>query len=316
MIDRRAVMTAGLAGIAAITCGSAGVTALAKPTMRPFFARHRLPLGVQLYAIAPDLDADFDGTLVKLHKMGVRAVEMAGFHGRTASQLRKSFDRAGLRCTSAHIQSVASGNGPSLDGYLDALARDMHMIGITQVVLPIPLLPTVTKSLDEFVRAMTALTISDWQRTAQFLNEKGRALRKRDLSISYHNHNFEFAPLGVGCAIDVLLDETDPSLVSFEMDVGWAASAGIDPIELLRAHPGRFTQMHVKDILPSTKDNYVMQSDPTEVGSGKINWPSILPAAFAHGVRGFYIEQEPPYIRPRMASIAKSAAYLLALKTA
>jgi sugar phosphate isomerase/epimerase len=66
--------------------------------------------------------------------------------------------------------------------------------------------------------------------------------------------------------MDILLKGTDPSLVTFEMDAGWVTAAGHDPFAMLKKHPGRFTQMHVKDIKATTQANFVLKQDPTEVG--------------------------------------------------
>ena len=79
--------------------------------------------------------------------------------------------------------------------------------------------------------------------------------------------------------MELLLKNTDPALVQFEMDVGWVVAAGADPFVLMKAHKGRFTQMHVKDVKATTKPNFAFQQDPTEVGSGTIPWPRLLPAA-------------------------------------
>ena len=94
------------------------------------------------------------------------------------------------------------------------------------------------------------------------------------------------------------------------MDVGWVTAAGQDPFALLKKHPGRFTLMHVKDIKASTKPNFVLQQDPTEVGGGMIDWPKLLPAAYAAGVRGFFVEQEAPFAHARLDSAKISFDYL------
>lgn len=311
MDRRRLIGSAGLLGVAALTGGTA---IAASGRGKPFFAPGDKRLGVQLYALAPELDADFDGTLAKLRKLGIRSVETAGFHNRTAAQVRAAFDRAALVCSSAHIPATPFGNGPSLSGDLDALARDMHTIGVTDVVMPLALVPRPITSLAEF-RAMTAaLNMDDWHRTAAFLNKVARELHKRDLATSYHNHNFEFVRHDGATGFDVLLNETDRALVSFEMDAGWVAAAGIDPAALLRAHPTRFTQMHVKDIKAATPGNGATEMLPAEVGSGVMHWPAILAAANAAGVRRYYIEQEPPYVGPRIDAIAKSTAYLRSVR--
>lgn len=314
-VDRRAVLGAGVAASAGLIGG------IGRAATRPFFARHGLPIGVQLYTLDPNLDADFDGTLAALARIGYRNVEMAGYHSRTAADLRAAFDRAGLICTSAHIQPSPRGNGPSF-AEPEALVRDMHVLGVTDVVLPIPLFPAdyrppeETNAGDAFRLSGKAMRADDWRRTAAFLNKAGAALAPHGLRVGYHNHNFSFAPLpDGGTGFDILLAETDPTLVSFEMDVGWVAAAGRDPIALLRAHHGRFTQMHVKDIKASTIPNYQARQDPTEVGSGTIDWRHILPVAYAAGVRRFYVEEEPPYPGPRLDSVAKSFRYLAALTT-
>jgi sugar phosphate isomerase/epimerase len=94
------------------------------------------------------------------------------------------------------------------------------------------------------------------------------------------------------------------------MDVGWVVAAGQDPFALMRAHPGRFKQMHVKDVLATTKPNFVFQQDPTEIGSGMIDWKKLLPVAYAAGIRDFFVEQEPPFAKPRLESVKVSFDYL------
>ena len=113
--------------------------------------------------------------------------------------------------------------------------------------------------------------------------------------------------------MELLLKHTDPALVSFEMDVGWVVAAGHDPFALMKAHKGRFIQMHVKDVKATTKPNFAFQQDPTEVGSGIIPWKTLLPAAYAEGVRGFFVEQEPPFERPRIEAAKLCFDYLNAV---
>ncbi len=74
--------------------------------------------------------------------------------------------------------------------------------------------------------------------------------------------------------------------------------------------PGRYRLVHVKDIKATTKPNFGLRQDPTEVGSGMIDWPRLLPAAYASGVRGFFVEQEPPFSHPRLESARISHDYL------
>ena len=319
-MQRRQFIQSALAGAAGLATLPLAVHSAMASQSKPFFEARRLPVGLQLYTLDPDLNQDFDGTLAAVSRIGYRSVELAGFHGRSARQLRQSFDTNRLVCRSAHVPGVAMGPGYSLDGDLNALAAAAHVIGITDIVMPIFLFPAGFKPaagmdmLGILRAAGKALQTADYQRMAAFLNAKAHLLREHGLRLSYHNHNFEFAPLAGGdTGLAVLLRETDASLVSFEMDVGWVAAAGLDPIPLLLQHPGRFTKMHVKDIRPSTTANFELSQDPAEVGSGKIDWRHILPVAYAAGVRQYFVEQEPPYPGTRLESVTKSYRYLAGL---
>jgi sugar phosphate isomerase/epimerase len=284
--------------------------------------RNSLNVGVQLYTLGELVQKDLDGTLAQLRKIGLKTVELASFLGRTPRELRAALDRAGLECRSAHISPIPRPNEPSLSSDLDSLAEAAHVIGVKYVIAPTFMIPDhvgppgATESFATyFVRAGKSMTAADWQANARFLNEKGTQLRKAGLQLGYHNHNFEFAPLGATNGMEILLSETDPAQVCFELDAGWVAAAGRDPLEIITRHPGRFKLMHVKDIKASTQPNTELRQDPTEVGSGIIPWARILPAAVAAGIRQFYIEQEPPFNGSRLDSVRKSFDYLSTLTT-
>ncbi len=306
-------------GAAAATLGGAPAAWAAKEA---FFMSHKLPIGLQLYTLGPGLAADLDNQLSQVAKIGYRTVELAGYLGKTPKELRAAFDKAGLSATSSHVQGRPTGTDPSLqDG--DRLVADGRVIGIRKFVLPMFPIPThidMTPKAGEDRRAVLArlaqqMTLDDWKATADLLNTAGAKIKAAGMSLGYHNHNVEFAPSAGTTGMEYLLKNTDPKLVHFEMDVGWVVAAGHDPFALMKAHPGRFTQMHVKDVLATTKPNFVFQQDPTEIGSGIIEWKKLLPAAYAAGIRDFFVEQEPPFTRPRLESIKVSFDYLNGLAT-
>jgi sugar phosphate isomerase/epimerase len=312
-LSRRTALRAGLAAAAS----SLAARALARTPQEPFFKGNGLPIGLQLYTLGGDLRADVDGMLGQVAKIGYRTVEMAGYLGRTPKELRAAFDKVGLRCTSSHVQAKPSGPEPSLAD-LDRLIADAKVIGIEHIVLPmfaipdhIDMKPRAGEDRSVVMDRLAAqLTADDWKATAELLNAKGRALKVAGLTMGYHNHNVEFAPVSGTTGLEILLKDTDPALVSFEMDVGWVVAAGHDPFALLKAHAGRFKQVHVKDVKASTKPNFAFRQDPTEVGSGIIPWKRLLPAAYAEGVRGFFVEQEPPFERPRIEAAKLCFDYL------
>lgn len=280
--------------------------ASAAQAAQPFFKQAGLPIGIQLYTLGPDAAKDLDGTLRAVADIGYRTVELPGFLGKPPADLRAALDRAGLTCPSVHVQP--RGGDLSFSSDLGKLAAAMHAVGAKAAVAPIcwfpdrfEMRPQAGEDMGGMLRRLVSqMTADDWKQNADFLNRKATALKAEGVKVGYHNHNFEFLPLGSTNGQEILLKETDPSLVTFEIDVGWVSAAGHDPIALMARHKGRFTMMHVKDIKPSTKPNFALQMDPTEVGSGAIDWKKLLPAARAAGVTGFFVEQEPPFARPRI----------------
>ncbi len=309
-LSRRSFLAAG-AGLLAGKCIRAAQA-------RAFFERTGLALGLQLYTVREDLEKDFDATLNAISHIGYQTVELAGLQDRSPQDWRKALDHAGLRCPSAHVPARSSGAEASLSGDLALLADQCHTIGIYTLVCPMiniperfPLEPAPGESSgDSLARIVSAMTAEDWKANADFLNLKGAALNRLGLHLAYHNHNFEFTPLTGSTGFDLLLQGTDPALVSFQMDAGWVVAAGADPGALLKKYPKRFTAMHVKDVKASTHPNFRLQQDPCEVGRGMIDWKTVLAAAYGAGVREFYVEQESPFSIPPLDAVAISFTYL------
>lgn len=313
---RRKLLRTAL-GAAALGMPALGAAVRATAAGSPgFFAAHDLPVGMQLYTVGPNAQADLDGTLQRIAGIGYRIVELAGLHGHTPAALRAAADRAGLKFTGIHLPAVGSNGAPGLADDPGKLAAILHTLGVAEATMPVMMMPPNAKPAPGenggafFIRAGTEMTAGDWKRNADFLNERGRLLRREGIRIGYHNHNFEFRPLGETNGWEILVRNTDPAAVDFEVDVGWVAAAGIDPVKVLRDMKGRALQMHVKDVQASTQPNFALRMDPTEVGSGKLRWNEILPAAWEAGVRRYYVEQEPPFARDRFEALAISHAFL------
>jgi sugar phosphate isomerase/epimerase len=287
------------------------------PAAKPFFRRLGIPIGLQLYTVGDDMRKDFAGTLAAVAKIGYKAVEPAGLLDHSPAEWRQQLDRAQLKCPSIHVPPGAQKSGLSLAD-VDALAEAANTLGIGTIVCPAFNFPDrfsrQPQSGEGFAQTMArlaaAMTPDDWKANADFLNQKGAALKKHGLRFAYHNHNVEFTPIAGTTAFALLVNGTDPNLVSFEMDAGWVAAAGVDPASVLSQYPHRFTAMHVKDVKVSTKPNFALQLDPCEVGQGTIDWKTLLPKAYAANVRQYYVEQEPPYAIPPLESIAISFKYL------
>lgn len=305
-LDRRMLLAVGAAALVSTQAQAA-----------PFFASRKLPIGLQLYTLGPEAAADLDATFAAVAKIGYRDIELPGLIGKAPAELKTALDRAGLTCSSVHVGA----KGPAgFEGDLGKLADALATLGARHAIMPMPYIPDramqAGKGLagEEMFRAILgSLNADDWKMNADFLNQKAAALSRSGISVGYHNHNMEFARHGSTTGLEILLSNTDPKLVTFEADVGWIAAAGLDPLALIQQHKGRFTLMHVKDVKATSQANTELRMDPTEVGSGRIDWRRLLPGAYAAGVRHFYVEQEPPFARPRIEAAKLSYDFLAKL---
>ncbi len=239
------------------------------------------PLGVQLYSVRGAMrGGDVAGTLARVRALGFREVELAGTYGLSAAAFRAMLDRAGLRATSMHV------GYERLRDSLPAVVAEAHALGVPNVgVAWIP-------------HPGGAFTVAEARAAAADFDRWGRALRAEGLTFFYHTHGYEFQPGPDGVVpFDVLMRETDPAAVHYEMDVFWAALPGQDPVALLRRYPGRWALMHLKDMRPGLVRNVQTgganpDSAEVPVGTGQIDYRGVLRAARAAGVERYYIEDE------------------------
>jgi sugar phosphate isomerase/epimerase len=314
-IARRSLVT-GLSSLAAF--GWLEGRSLAAPR-KAFFAKIGQPIGLQVYTLGDEAGRDIDATFAQIAEIGYREIELPNLYGRKPSEVRAAADRAGLAIRSIHIPAQGTGSG-SLNGAPVEVAEMVSALGASRAAVPIAPFPSDFRpqpgeAIQAAIgRSFAAAGADHWRRTAAMLNEKAAALKPHGVSLGYHNHNIEFAPIGTTTGWEILVRETDPRLVEFEVDTGWVAAAGLDPVAFLRGLRGRVTQLHVKDLAAGNTTNFVLAMKPAEVGSGTLDWARILPAARAAGVRHFYVEQEPPFTMPRIEAARKSYTFLSALR--
>jgi sugar phosphate isomerase/epimerase len=315
MVTRRQVLAGVAAGAAVWGVGSTAGEAM----RRTFFGPRARLLGLQLYTLGELPMRDLDGCLARVAAIGYREIELPNLLRKTPEDLRAAADKAGLRIASLHLSMAAgSANGTlSLESDPERIVDVLQTLGAEAAILSMfPFPPGFRPQPGEGFQAAIARSLAEagpdhWRRTAAMLNRCGAALHARGVALGYHNHNPEFAPMPDGrTGFDILVHETDPRFVAFEVDVGWVAAAGLDPVRFVHRHAGRMRWMHVKDLKPSTHPNFALAMEPTEVGSGAIDWQNLLPAAARAGVRHFYVEQEPPFTIDRFEAVSKSFAYL------
>lgn len=277
--SRRTFLKATSAAAAAASIGAGSLAA------EPL----RLPIGLQLYSVRELLPKDFDGTLGKVRAAGYTEVEAAGYYDRTAAQFRAAMDKAGLRCVSTHHALGL------LRQQLDELIEYGHALGLVAIVCPSPV------RRDPAARG--ALDLDDWRWVAGELNRIGEKVKAAGMTFGYHNHGPEFGSEAGVIFFDELLRLTDPKLVFFELDCGWAASAGRTPVDYLSKTPKRFPMLHVKDMVKGANGQY----HSTVMGRGVVDYRPILRAAT--GLKHYFIEQEEFDMDP-MEALRLDAEYM------
>src|ERR1051325_1051274 len=208
--------------------GAAGAVCLLKSdAVNAVTGKRKLSkIGVQLYTVRRELEADFEGTLARVASLGYREVEFAGYYKKTPAEVKAILARVGLEAPSAHFQSVVASGGVQ-----EAIGA-AKVIGHKYLVyawLP----PEERKSLD------------DYKRLAERLNRAGEECRSAGIQFGYHNHDFEFAPMEGRIPYDLILENTDARLVKMELDLYWITKGGQTPLAYFRKYPGRFPLVHV-----------------------------------------------------------------------
>lgn len=238
-------------------------------------------VGLQLYTVRRLADKDLPGTLAQVATIGYKEVELAGLYNRSAAEVHDLLAKNGLAAPSTHVPLSAI-EGDSAKTFADAKTLGHQWITV-------PSLPQM--KLD---------SVDDWKAVAKRFNAAGAQVKAAGYRFAYHNHNAELRNLGGGTTpLDVLASETDPSLVSFEMDLYWVVNGGGDPLAFLARYPGRYKMLHVKD---SVGPEHKM----ADVGAGQIDFKTIF--SKAKGVEHYFVEHDQP--ADALASIAASYKYL------
>jgi sugar phosphate isomerase/epimerase len=262
---------------------------------------------VQLFSVAAELAVDLPGTLAALKRIGYETVETATLLGLKAKDLRARIDDAGLTCRSVHTGMA------DLVGKREQSIQDALDLGATWLVCSSPQPPKALDPHQDWVAAMIgAMTLDAWKVNAAHLAEIAPVVARSGLKLAYHNHPMEFADLGGGtCGYDLLMAATHPRELRLEMDLGWVLVGGRDPASMIRKYAERVDLLHVKDMVkdPASPTGYRC----VEVGQGLIGWRDVFKAAHDVKLQGYFVEQEAPFKRPILESLAMSREYLRSL---
>lgn len=282
-------------------------------------------VGLALYTVRDLMAADFEGILAKVAQMGYKEIEPAnGYNNMAPKAFRSMLDRYGLRMPSTHT-NYPDGAGAELERQLEA--QQIMGIRYTEIVSAANRRATVGadsrppgslapgsyynpathvvynsfKELGAFGPYQPPAKLDAVKRRAAELNANGKIAAKFGIKLFVHNHTGEFERLTDDdrTTYDVLLAETDPELVTMQLDIGWAYIAGVDPIALFQKNPGRYELWHVKDVFGiKTVDPKLSPNERVSrmafgpVGAGQIDYKKVFGQAGPAGLKHFFVEQD------------------------
>lgn len=224
-------------------------------------------MGVQVYSVRDALKEDFAGSMKKLADIGYQYIEAYGLgvDGQIFDMSPEEYSRivtdTGMEIVSTHGTYFQAGEGEKLrDAALTA--------GIPHVIIP----------------SLSTEDRKNYHKVAENLNKLGEIFNDSGLLLGYHNHDAEFKKQGDEVALEILLKETQPDLVSFQLDLYWVVKGGADPVALIEKYPGRFCSFHVKDAAEDLEQ--------TTVGTGIVDFESVFNIKGKAGITYYFVEDE------------------------
>ncbi|MFN3488726.1 MAG: sugar phosphate isomerase/epimerase family protein [Emticicia sp.] len=281
-------------------------------------------LGIQLFSIPKMLSEDFEGGIKMLASLGYKELELFGPYSFSAEKVKKGWEAAEKMLgfsgsgffgrTPQDIKKLLTDNGLSTPGThtdldtleqnMGALAEAAHLMGWKYVTLPA--IPDDRRK-----------TLDDYKRIAESFNKIGAEAKKNGIRFGYHNHGYGIKPMDGQIPLQIVLDNTDPNLVFFEMDIFWTTCGGANPIEYLTKYPNRYKMLHLKDMTSKKQfsgdgggmqDWMPMFSLMASAGDGVLDLQGIVKKAKEVGVEHFFVEQD-MVANPQVA-LKRSSDYL------
>ncbi len=265
-------------------------------------------MGIQLFSLPKMLSEDFVGGIKMLAQMGYKELELYGPFPFSTEKAQKSwsavtpmlgFSGSGYFGRSIQeIKTILSDNGlstPAMHTDLDTLQNGMDKLGeaahiLGQKYVTLPAIPDeLRKNLD------------DYKRIADTFNKIGESAKKNGVKFGYHNHGYGIKPMDGKIPLQIILDNTDPNLVFFELDLFWTTSGGANPIDYLNKYPNRYKMLHLKDMKEKKEFSgdggnasqwIPLFSNMTTAGDGVLDLNGIIKKAKEIGVEHYFVEQD------------------------
>ena len=218
-------------------------------------------IGLQLWTLRDECEADLRGTLFAVGALGYDGVELFGLHGHDAPTVRGWLDEAGV---------VACGRHVRLDDDAGAIAAELAVLGTSRAAIAWIDPDDLAQPDDAVARIVAA----------------AESARAAGFELGFHNHWSELEPLADGGTFLDRLRTLPAGLLWLELDLGWAWIAGADPAAELAASAGRCPAVHVKDYADRES------RDDVPVGDGVVGYDRLVPAAVAAGVEWLVVEED------------------------
>jgi sugar phosphate isomerase/epimerase len=237
------------------------------------------PVGLQLYSLREQFKKDVPATLDEVKTFGIRYAELAGTYDMPPAKFKAELAQRGIEAVSGHFP---------YEKYRDdaeSVAKEAEALGLKYAGCA-----WITHEGD--------FNEKTCREAASVFNHAGEVLSKHGIKFFYHTHGYEFQKHGDGTLFDLLMKETKPQFVSYQMDIFWIVHPGQDPVKLLEKYSARWALMHLKDMRKGTPTGLLTgHSDVTNdvaLGTGQMDIPAILKAAKKVGVKWYFIEDESP----------------------
>ncbi len=255
----------------------------------------KLPVALQMYSVRDFAEKDLVGTLKKVKEFDYDGVELAGFYGKTAGEIRAALDEVGLRAICAHVPYA------ELTRDAKGTIADYKAVGCEWIAIPY---------LDEATRPGSAA----FSQVLEEFNRIAKECQAQGIKLLYHNHDFEFVKMPDGSyGLDYLYAKVSGDLLETEIDTCWVKVAGEDPAAYVRKYTGRAPVVHLKDFVMDNKPGYGVARENFEfrpVGHGSQDMPGILQAALDAGAKWVVVEQDLSVGRATLEAAKMSREYL------
>jgi len=257
-----------------------------------YTAKVKGPVGLQLYSLRNQFAKDVPGTLDIVRDYRLKYVELAGTYGLSPEQFNKELKSRGLVAVSGHFSFERFRDDP------EGVATEAKILGLKYAGCA-------------WISHKAPFDEKGCRDAIAVFNKAGEVLAKNGIKFFYHIHGYEFHPYAGGTLFDLMMKETKPKFVTYEMDVFWAVHAGQDPVKLLEKYKNRWELTHLKGMKEGTQTGLLTgQSDVSNdvaLGAGQIDYAPFLRAAKKAGVKWHFIEDESPSSERQ---IAESLQYL------